>query len=241
MDQKGRIFVALDGMSLEQSVTLIRTINNSPYGKMIAGEKAHDLLESNPGENVVARLLDAGAPSVWTDLKLYDTPGTVEKRAYALAKLGAAYITVHIAGGIEMMRAAMKSGAKIIGITELTSLTEEEVHLLSGQPRKASVLNRARLAHMAGLRHVVCSPHEVAILAARRRFELEGMKLITPGIRLKGKEATDDNQKQVDTPEAAFRSGADYIVLGSALTKAPDPLAVLATIKKQMEKIDSNT
>ena len=240
MDWKRRIFVALDGMSLDQSITLIKEINDSPYALMIAGDKAHSLLDGTR-ENVVARLLDAGAPSVLVDYKLFDTPDTVAERASALAKLGAAYITVHIAGGIEMMRAAMKSGATIIGITEPTSLAEEDVHLQSGHPRKASVLNRARLAHMAGVRHVVCSPHEVAILAARRRFELEGMRLITPGIRLKGKEATDDNQKQVDTPEAAFRGGADYIVLGSALTKAPDPLAVLATIKEQMEKISLNT
>jgi len=238
MNSDGRIFIALDKISLRRAIELLRKVHDSPYKKMIAGYKIHSLLD-NARENVIDKLLDAGSPTVWVDYKLHDTPNTVYERVRSLK---ADYITIHIKGGIEMMRAAMRpDSSKIIGVTELTSLTEKEVKSTSGKKRKTSVLALARLAHKAGLKYITCSPHEVGLLSAHREVELSGMKFITPGIRMAGEKEIDNNQKQVGTPEAAFRAGADFIVLGSALTKARDPIAVLAKIKKKMESLNFAT
>ncbi len=48
---------------------------------------------------------------------------------------------------------------------------------------------------------------------------------VTPGIRPPGSEAHD--QKRLMTPMDALRSGADYLVVGRAITQASDPARAL--------------
>jgi len=52
--------------------------------------------------------------------------------------------------------------------------------------------------------------------------------LVTPGIRPGGTAA--DDQSRIATPEAAIANGADYLVIGRAITRAADPPAALARI-----------
>ena len=87
------------------------------------------------------------------------------------------------------------------------------------------MLRLARLAQASGLDGVVCSAQEAAMLRAAcgSRF-----KLVTPGIRPAGTAAHD--QARVMTPEAAIAAGADYLVIGRAITGAADPLRALHDI-----------
>ncbi|MDP2641945.1 MAG: orotidine 5'-phosphate decarboxylase / HUMPS family protein, partial [bacterium] len=133
------------------------------------------------------------------DLKLHDIPKTVRARTRDLVASGADIITVHIPGGIDMMMAALEGAAgraEIWGITALTSLSEEDVHLEAGHPSKATVLYRARMAKLAGLQAVVCSPKETAMLAGRP--ELTGLTIVNPGVRSAG--VAHGDQARVDTP-----------------------------------------
>jgi orotidine-5'-phosphate decarboxylase len=57
-------------------------------------------------------------------------------------------------------------------------------------------------------------------------------KLVTPGIRPAGTEAHD--QARVMTPEAAIAAGADYLVIGRAITGAADPLRALRDINVKL-------
>jgi orotidine-5'-phosphate decarboxylase len=59
-----------------------------------------------------------------------------------------------------------------------------------------------------------------------------GFKLVTPGIRLAG--AAADDQSRVVTPTEALRLGADYLVIGRPITQAPDPVAVLKSIRTSL-------
>ena len=43
---------------------------------------------------------------IFLDLKLHDIPNTVEKGIHAIAKLKPYFVTVHISGGDEMLKAA---------------------------------------------------------------------------------------------------------------------------------------
>jgi len=57
-------------------------------------------------------------------------------------------------------------------------------------------------------------------------------KLVTPGIRPAGGAAHD--QARVMTPDAALAAGADYLVIGRAITAAADPLRALREINASL-------
>ncbi|KKU94337.1 MAG: Orotidine 5'-phosphate decarboxylase [Candidatus Jorgensenbacteria bacterium GW2011_GWA1_48_13] len=221
---ESRIILAAD-MSLGECLDLTHAI-----GERVYAVKVHDAYDSN-GPTAVKMLREAGAMRVWVDAKLHDIPNTVKRRANAIADSGAQILTVHASGGIEMMQAAVgEFPFEVYAITVLTSLTEEEVHLAYGQPSKAAVLYLARLAKLAGVAGIVCSPKEVGILA--KRPELKGMKFVVPGIRSAGKDKGD--QERVDTPAAALKDGADYLVVGRQITQASDPVAALIELEAEI-------
>ncbi|OGE82813.1 MAG: orotidine 5'-phosphate decarboxylase [Candidatus Doudnabacteria bacterium RIFCSPLOWO2_01_FULL_44_21] len=219
-----RVILAADELSLEQCTRLVGEI-----GDRIYAVKVHNLYDKE-GPGVVQLLRKAGASRVWVDAKLHDIPNTVKLRAQAIADSGADIVTVHASGEIEMMMAALESGITVYAITVLTSLDEEQAHLLHGQPTKAQVLYLARLAKLAGVHGVVSSPKEVGILA--KRPELKGLELVTPGIRSAGKDAGD--QKRVDTPTAAIKTGSTRLVVGRQLTASDDPVRALDELEQEL-------
>lgn len=166
---------------------------------------------------VVTKDLVAGK-DWFLDLKLHDIPNTVAGALRAVVPLGPKFITIHEAGGSQMMQTAAEEVTaraaevgierpKLLAVTTLTSLPST----------LEKVLAQAYNALQNGIDGVVCSPHEVAML----RSELGlGFLLMVPGIR------TDDqkhDQLRVATPQQAMRDGADYLVVGRAITLASDP------------------
>ena len=217
------VVIALDRMELASAQGLVLRLEGRVYAV-----KIHHLWDKH-GSAAVRALKDAGAARVWVDLKLHDTSDTVADRAKVVAEAGAGILTVHASGEVDMMMAAVKTGPScVFAITALTSLTEEQTHLLHGQPAKAAVLYLARLAKLAGVHGVVCSPHETNTLF--RRTEFAGLTIVNPGIRLSGQAA--GQQARFDTPEFAISQGAGLLVLGSAITKAEDPLATLDLVEQ---------
>ncbi len=223
--ETSRIILAVDDLELGQCLELVSKVGNQVYAI-----KIHNLFDQY-GPSVVQQLRNAGARRVWVDAKLKDIPHTVKLRAKAIAESGADILTVHASGEIEMMMAAVEAGpAEIYAVTVLTSLDEEQTSLMHGQPPKAEVLYLARLAKLAGVHGVVCSPEEVRVLA--KRPELEGLKFVTPGIRSSGS-ATDD-QKRVGSPWGTIASGSTHLVIGRQITRAPNPMAILREIEEQV-------
>jgi len=158
---------------------------------------------------------------VFLDLKLHDIPNTVAGAARAVAALRPRYLTVHAAGGADMVRAAVEAAPEvaITAITVLTSLSERDLEQtgLAGPPLDA-VLRLAVLAVGAGAGALVCSPREVA---AVRREVGPGVVLVTPGVRPAGADTGD--QARVATPRQALAAGADLLVVGRPVTGADDP------------------
>jgi orotidine-5'-phosphate decarboxylase len=58
--------------------------------------------------------------------------------------------------------------------------------------------------------------------------------LVAPGIRLPEGERGD--QKRVATPAEAVGAGADYLVVGRAVTGADDPLRALEAVQADMAR-----
>ena len=168
---------------------------------------------------------------VFLDLKLHDIPNTVAGAATAAAELGAAMLTVHAAGGSDMVAAAAKAApdVTILAVTVLTSLDDEDLAAV-GQPRAGEQVPRlAELAVAAGARGIVCSPAEVASVRAAVGPDVA---LVVPGIRPAG--ASLDDQSRVATPAAAIAAGATHIVVGRPITGSHDPAAACQTILSEL-------
>ena len=188
------------------------------------------------GPSVVRRLRDEGR-RVFLDLKLHDIPNTVAQAVRSAAALDVQLLTVHASGGAAMLRAAAAAargtGVKLLGVTVLTSLSADELAEAWGRAAltaEAEVERLAALAKTGGIDGVVSSVHELPVV---RRAAGEGFLALTPGIRLAGDAAGD--QQRVATPAEAARLGADYVVLGRSVTAAADPAAALARAVQEMQ------
>lgn len=203
------IYIALDGLTKQQALSLVRKLSKSPYAGVIAGFKIHDLWDVC-GPGIVRELKGAGAKEVWADLKLNDTPKTVGLRAAAVAKAGADLISVHASAGIRALRGATAQNLRVAAITALTSLDSKEVKEIFGAAPKTAVTKLARIAKKAGVWGVVCSTEEV------RELPKLGLHCIVPGIQFGAKRGS--NQKRIGTPAQALKNGASYLVIGTAIT-----------------------
>ncbi|XXX82019.1 orotidine-5'-phosphate decarboxylase [Sorangium sp. So ce134] len=176
---------------------------------------------------------------VFLDLKLHDIPETVARAVANAASHGVRYLTVHAAGGAEMLRRAAQEAARsqdliLLAVTVLTSLDGGDLAAQAIQGGTSDhVVRLAQLARGAGIHGFVTSPQEVpALRQALGRSEL----IVTPGIRLgPGPDgARADDQKRIATPSAAISAGADLLVVGRPIRDAADPLATARSIVQEI-------
>jgi len=158
---------------------------------------------------------------VFLDLKLHDIPETVGRAVASAVSLGVELLTIHTAGGREMMRRAVEAAGghtKILGLSVLTSLTEADLVAdgIDGGVT-AAVVRRAKLAADAGVPGLVCSPLEVAEV----KKAAPALLTVVPGVRPAG--AALGDQKRVATPASAIAAGADYLVIGRPIRDAVHP------------------
>ena len=153
---------------------------------------------------------------IFLDLKLHDIPNTVKKSIEGLISLPISMMTIHTSGGLEMMKIAMNAvkdtNIKIFGVTALTSLSDEDTDVIFKRTASDQVAEMLDLAQEAKIDGVVCSPHELDLVVARK-----SLLSITPGIRLSESE---DDQSRVMTPNDAISKGANHIVIGRPITNA---------------------
>ncbi len=171
---------------------------------------------------------------IFLDLKFYDIPNTVAAAVAQAADMGVEFTTVHLSGGRKMLDALVRS-PKVLGVSVLTSFSEEEweksVGLVSDSPLSVeqSVMNYACFVDQhPKVLGMVCSPKEVALI----RSEYTDLFLLVPGIRLAG--SAPDDQARTMTPGQAARAGASVIVVGRPITQAQSPRAVVETILKEI-------
>ncbi len=193
-------------------------------------------LFAREGPAVVERLRKRDK-QVFLDLKLHDIPRTVAGAVAAATELGARFLTLHTAGGARMMEAAAAAAEdriQLLGVTMLTSLGTSAIAAGSDGVRMSleeHVVHLAGKANAAGLDGVVASPLEAAAL--RRKFG-DGFLLVTPGIRLSHQARHD--QRRVATPRSAREAGADYLVIGRAVTDASDPSVALDAVERDLAR-----
>ena len=170
---------------------------------------------------------------VFLDLKFHDIPEQVRGAVEGVARLGCSYTTVHAAGGEEMVAAAVEGAGgrlAVLTVTVLTSIDDAAlIDLGVNDPAEKQVLRLAEVALRAGADGIVCSPLEIE--AVRRNFgpsNAAGPLIVVPGIRPVGMAV--DDQRRAASPQVALGAGADLIVVGRPITKAPDPAAAAAAL-----------
>jgi orotidine-5'-phosphate decarboxylase len=225
-----KIIVALDFPDGDGALLFVRDLDPGACRLKVGFE-----LFVSAGPSLVERLQQLGF-EVFLDLKFHDIPNTVASACRAAARLGVWMVNVHAAGGGRMLDAAREAingerhQPRLIAVTVLTSMDERDLDELGCSKdvgRLAEAL--AGLAHASGLDGVVCSANEAQML--RRRYGEEFL-LVTPGIRPRS--AVQDDQRRVMTPGEAVRNGASYLVVGRPITRAEDPMAVLAAMNEEI-------
>lgn len=253
---KDRLVVALDVADRATALRLIEQLSG-----VVGMFKVGLQLFTAEGASFVREVTAAGE-RVFLDLKYHDIPNTVAGAAGSTLALGVSIFNVHTLGGAEMMRAAARavregktdpgilrdsglrdsslrdtglSGSRplVLGVTVLTSMDESdlaEVGINSGTGD--TVVSLARLARESGLDGVVASPREIRLI--RERVADRDFVILTPGIRPAWSEAGD--QKRIATPERAISEGADFLVIGRAITSSDDPRAAAERILEEIDR-----
>jgi orotidine-5'-phosphate decarboxylase len=195
------------------------------------------------GPEIVSRIRGKKG-NVFLDLKFHDIPNTVAMASEAAVKLGVAMFNLHAMGGKEMMekavqtvrRASLGTGLPppiVLAVTVLTSLNDSDLSLLGFQMTTSDLaVKLSRIARDAGIDGVVASPRDIAAI---RNVCGDDFAIVTPGIR-SGEGIDRDDQKRVDSPRNAIRSGADYLVVGRPIKTAADPIQAADRIVEEISQ-----
>lgn len=228
MDQNTRrkIICAVDTGDLGEAREIVAKLKD-----WVGAFKVGHALTLPYGLNVLDDLRSRGAERIFLDLKFHDIPNTVALGVREAARHGVWMLTLHMTGGRAMMAAAVEearafgdeSRPHLMGVSVLTSLNQQDLVANLGTTRTL-VEHMEALSVMgvdAGLDGVITSVEECRSL----RSLLPGALLVTPGIRPHG--GSLDDQQRVGDGRDAIQAGADYMVIGRALTGASDPEASL--------------
>ncbi len=186
------------------------------------------------GDQIIPYLAENNK-KLFLDLKFKDIPNTVFGAVRSALKFSPDMLTIHLSGGRAMIQKAVEAGQvkpdlKILGVTVLTSLGEEDLADIGVNlsPRDA-VLKLCRLGIESGLEAVVCSPMEIEPI--RQQFG-SNVQLVTPGIRPAW--AVKGDQKRVFTPKMAIEAGSDYLVIGRPITQHQNPAEAFDLILQEI-------
>jgi orotidine-5'-phosphate decarboxylase len=229
MDSNARkVICALDTGDLNQALGIVKRLSAH-----VGAFKIGHALTLPHGLDVVGRLQDAGAQRIFLDLKFHDIPNSVALGVREAAKRGVWMLTVHISGGLAMLAASIEEagaygehGPLLVGVSVLTSLDQRTLsdHLGVSRSVEEHMVHLSKLAVEVGLDGVVCSPHEIKPI----REAIGQSIIVTTGIRFAGSSTHD--QQRTGEPAQALHDGANYMVMGRALTELENPEEALAEL-----------
>jgi orotidine-5'-phosphate decarboxylase len=219
MTPTDKLILALDFDRADEALAYVRMLK--PYLGLF---KVGNQLFAREGPAIVKAIRAEGV-DIFLDQKWHDIPQTVANAVRSAVALDVKFVTVHASGGLAMLQAAQEavkgSRTEILAVTVLTSLDDDALRQIGFDRATADqVVRLARLAVLAGVAGLVCSPHEIGLI---RQQVQEPVKLVTPGVR-SGKDGRQDQKRTLSAPEA-LKLGANHLVIGRPITKAPDPVA----------------
>jgi len=207
-----KIIVAIDTYDYKDATALLDQLNPEQC-KVKVGSVAFNSL----GKDFL-RQVDQRGFKIFLDLKLHDIPNTVHETILGFEDCSIELLTIHLSGGKKMIISAMAAAkiikTKIIGVSVLTSLNDEDATTLFQSTTSDQVARLFKLASETGIDGIVCSPLELDLAANILSPE---MLKITPGIR---DISVSDDQSRTMTANEAIKHGASYLVIGRPISKA---------------------
>jgi orotidine-5'-phosphate decarboxylase len=228
-DPRERLIVALDVSTAAAAQRIVAAVGDSASTYKVGMQ-----LYTAVGPQIVCDLVASGR-RVFLDLKYHDIPNTVGAAVAEAEKLGVSMLTIHAAGSMKMIRAALDAAKvrpdlMVVAVTVLTSMDGHDLEKISlGRSIEDSVLRLATLALTNGCGGIVTSAREAALVRARLGNQFA---IVTPGVRPAGSSVGD--QVRVVTPTEAIAAGASHIVVGRPITEAADPAAAAHAILGQI-------
>ena len=225
MDDAKKIIVALDYDNLDSVTNFVDSIDSELCRVKIGKE-----LFTKYGPSIVKNIHEKGF-EIFLDLKFHDIPTTVYKACISAFSLNIWMLNVHLTGGFDMSVSAMKakqdcqSTSKLIGVTALTSLSDDDCIKIYGCKRIDQLKRLRDIGLEADIDGFVCSPYDINTLAVEDKI------FVTPGIRTNNN--TQDHHKVI-TPVDALQLGSTYLVIGRSITESPDPIKALKEIYQSL-------
>ena len=210
-----KIIVAIDTHEYQDAVALLDQLNPElckvKVGSVVFNALGKDFL----------RLVHQRGFKIFLDLKLHDIPNTVHETILGFLDCNIELLTIHLSGGEAMIRSALAAAkiinTKIIGVSILTSLSNDDASILFQSTIQAQVAKLFQLANKTSIDGIVCSPLELDLASS---ILLPEILKITPGIR---DIAVNDDQSRTMTASEAIENGASYLVIGRPISEAHNP------------------
>ncbi len=224
---KHKLIIALDNLWPREAQNIISKVSQTctNYMENILF-KVNDLLTLK-GLEGIKNMIEGTGVRLMLDPKWHDIPNTLVNNFQQLSDswlwADTEYVTLHASSGWEAIRAGVAARnklwltTKILAVTALTSLWEQEVQNVFDESAKHAVLKLAKIALDAGADGIVCSPLEVEVL---REVYGEDMIIVNPGVRFVWEDTHD--QQRVLTPAETLKNGSTDIVMGRPILEAED-------------------
>ena len=175
---------------------------------------------------------------LFVDFKLWDTPNTMKTVIESLIEGGATMATVSTYNNPAALKAISeyKDDIKLLGVTYLTSWSDQEQYNITRDMESIMWGRSLERMHEYGFSGVISSAHDISTI---RNWGDADHKLlnICPGITIETPEGQPFHSGQVRTtsPKEAQELGADYIVLGRAITQSDNPVETILEMKESLE------
>jgi orotidine-5'-phosphate decarboxylase len=227
--KKFKAFIALDATNNKKNIEVVKKLYKLVHGFKVGYRSFYN----KDADKLIAEIKRKKS-RIFLDLKLHDIPNTVSGAIESLKNINPDFLTLHISGGEEMLKSALKIikklnlKTKVLGVTLLTSLDGKDSKKIYGEKDTDKLIKKlALIASKAKIAGLVCSGQDLKSLKSFKK-----LLKVTPGVKLLDRK---DDQKRVSFVHDALNNGANFVVIGRELINAEDPMKLLNEYNKKNE------
>ena len=227
--KKFKAFIALDATNNRKNIKVVNKLYKLVYGFKVGYRSFY-----NKDADKLITEIKRKKSKLFLDLKLHDIPNTVGSAIGSLKNINPDFLTLHISGGEEMLKSALKNiknfnlKTKILGVTLLTSLDDKDSEKIYKEKNTDKLIKKlALIASKTKIAGLICSGQDLKSLKGFKK-----LLKITPGVKLLDRK---DDQKRVSFVHDALDNGANFVVIGRELINAKDPIKLLNEYNKKYE------